>query len=107
PRIRDCSRYRLRLYWHRPLFLAQGAAQLRKRDILQLPDPLAGHAEFLADFLQRLRLAAVEPESRKDDLPLAVVEHIEQPAHFIPQILVAEQLERRLRLFVAHDLAEL
>src|SRR5205085_7194003 len=70
-------------------------------------DPLAGHAEFLPDFLECLRLAAVETKAREDDLPLAIVEHVEQPADFIAQVLVAEQLERRLRFFIADDLTEL
>src|SRR5437588_13007972 len=79
----------------RPLFLAEGPAQLRQRNVLQLPNPLAGHTKFLADFLEGLRLAAIEPEARENDLALAIVEHVEQSAHFVPQILVAEQFERR------------
>ena len=91
----------------RALFLAQGPAQFRERDVLQLTNTLARDAKFLADFLERLRFAAIEPEAREDDLPLAIVEHIEQAADFVAQVLVAQQLERRLRLFVADDFAKL
>src|SRR5690606_14786911 len=62
----------------RIFFLLQGAAQLLQRDILQLTDPLPGHAKFLAHFLKRLGLLAVEAETGIDDLPLAFVEHIQQ-----------------------------
>ena len=91
----------------RALFLAERAAQFRQRDVLQLANALAGHAEFLADFLEGLRFAAVEAEAREDDLPLAIVEHVEQTADFVAKVLVAQQFERRLRFFVADDLAEL
>src|SRR4051794_41027014 len=76
-------------------FLAQCATQLRERDILQLTNALARHAELLADFLERLRLSAVEPEALENDLLLAVVEDIEQSADFVAQIFIAQQLERR------------
>src|SRR4051812_29607363 len=85
----------------RTLFLAERAAQFRQRDVLQLPDPLAGDAELLADFLEGLRFAAVEPKAGEDDFPLTIVEHVEQAAHFVAQVLVPKQLEWRLRLFVA------
>ena len=91
----------------RALFLCERTAQFRERNVLQLANALARHAEFLADFLERLRLSAIETEAREDDLALAIVEHVEQPADFVAQVLVAQQLERRLRFLVADDLAEL
>src|SRR5688500_4005939 len=99
--FRNPLRFHRQLDGPRALFLAQRTAQFRERDVLQLTNPLAGHAEFLADFLQRLWLPAIEPEARKDDLPLPVIENVKQAAHFVAEILVAEQLERRLGLFVA------
>ena len=91
----------------RLLFLAQRPAQFRQRDILQLTNTLAGHAKLLADFLKRLRLSAVEPKPLKDDLLLAIVENVEQTADFVAQVFVPQQLERRLRIFVTDDFAEL
>ena len=43
----------------RTLLLAERAAQLRERDVLQLTNPFPGDAEFLAHFLKRFRFAAV------------------------------------------------
>ena len=66
--IRNVSSLRLdrQLDVDRALFLAQRAAQLRQRDVLQLANPLARHAKLLADFLERLRLATIEPEALED-----------------------------------------
>lgn len=64
----------------RLLFLAQSAAQLRQRNVLQLANALTGHAEFLAHFFESLGLAAIETEARENDLALAIVEDIEQAA---------------------------
>ena len=47
------------------------------------------------------------PKREKMILRLAIVEHVEQAADFVAQVLVAQQLERRLRFFVADDFAEL
>ena len=90
----------------RTLFLAQRPAQFRQRDVLQLANSLAGDAELLADFLERLRLAAVKPEALENDLLLAIIEDIEQAADFVAQVLVAQKFERRLRVLVADDFAE-
>jgi Pyruvate kinase len=65
-----CPRVLKRGYWSslsfhrqldvdRALLFAERAAQLRQRDILQLTNPLARDAEFLAHFFERLRFAAV------------------------------------------------
>ena len=74
---------------------------------MQLTNTLARHAEFLADFLERLRFATVEPKAREDDLAFAIVEHIEQTAYFVAQILVAQQFKGRLRFFITDDFAKL
>ena len=85
----------------RLLFLLQRAPQLHQGDVLQLANALARDAEFLADFLQGLGLAAIEPEAGKNDLLLAFVEDGEQVADFVAQILVAQALKRRKRFEVA------
>src|SRR5207237_5047610 len=90
----------------RALLLAERAAQFRERDVLQLANALACHAKFLPDFLEGLRFAAIETEARENDFALTIVEHVEQAADLVPEILVAEQFERRLRFFVADDFAE-
>src|ERR1700730_1506686 len=110
---RSCPPRRITLRFDRQfdvdrlLFLAQSAAQFRKRDVLQLANALASDAEFFADFLERLRLATVEPEALENDFFLAIVEHVEQTTDLIAKVLVAQKLKRSLRIFVADDFAKL
>src|SRR5437762_9733257 len=59
------------------VFLAERAAQLRQRNVLQLANTLACDAEILTDVLERLRLSAVETETLKDDFLLPIVEHFD------------------------------
>src|SRR5947208_4484411 len=74
------------------LFLGQGATQLRQRDILQLANTFARHPKFFPDFLQRLGLSAIEPETRENNFAFAIFEHFEQTAYFISQIFFAQHL---------------
>src|SRR5207244_12025237 len=60
----------------RLLFFAQRATQFRKRNVLQLSNAFAGHAEFLSDFLERLWLSAIETEALENDFLFAVVEDV-------------------------------
>src|SRR6266550_481532 len=60
------------------------ATQLRERDVLQLTNPLPRDTEFFADFLKRLRFAAVEPEAIEDDYLFAPRQHVEQAADLKP-----------------------
>ena len=92
--------------YDRLLLLAERPTQFRQGDILQLPDPLSGHREFLADFFESFRFATVQPESLEDNLPLAVVQHLQKLAKFVAHVLVSERLERRLRIFITDDLAK-
>src|ERR1700731_2170533 len=91
----------------RLFFLAQRATQFRKRNVLQLTNAFAGHAEFLADFLECLWLSTIETKALEDDFLLAIIEHVEQTADFVAQIFVAQQLKRRLRVLVTEDFAKL
>ena len=93
--------------YDRLLLLGERSPKLGQGDILQLPDPLSGHPEFLADFFESFRFATVQPESLEDNLPLAVVQHLQKLAKFVAHVLVSEQLERRLRIFINDDLAKL
>src|SRR5260221_3971982 len=48
--------------YDRLLPLGERPTQFRQGDILQLPDPLSGHSEFLSNFFESFRFAAVQPE---------------------------------------------
>jgi len=50
--------------------LGERSTQFRHGDILQLPDPLSGHSEFLSNFFESFRFAPVQPESLEDNLAL-------------------------------------
>ena len=93
--------------FRRVFFLAEGTAQLRQRNVLQLANSLARHPEILAHVFQRLRLSTVETETLSDDFFLAFVEHLEKPVHLVEQILVAQQFERCFRVLVADYFTEL
>src|SRR5277367_5768131 len=86
--------------------LGERPTQFRQGDILQLPDPLSGHSEFLSNFFESLWFAVVQSESLEDNRALAVVQHLQKLDKFGAHALVSEQLERRLRIFIANDLAK-
>ena len=88
-------------------FFLEGAAELLEGDVLELTNPLAGHAEFLADFFERLGLLPGEAETGVDDLALTLVEDLEEVVELHVHVLVAEELERCLGLLVTDDLTEL
>ena len=86
--------------------LAQCPAQFRQRYILELADSLSRNAELLAHFFESFRFATIQSEPLEDDLPFAVVQNLEQLTDFVAQVLVAEQLKRRLRFFIANNLTK-
>src|SRR5215475_14355544 len=92
--------------YDRLLPLGERLSQFRQGDILQLPDPLSGHSEFLSNFFESFRFGAIQPVSLEDNLALAVVQHPQKLAKFVAHVLVSEQLERRLGLFITDDLAK-
>src|SRR5439155_23315500 len=90
-----------RLLFHRFKFFDH-FAEFGQGDVLNLPDALAGHAEFLADFLERLFAAAIEAKPVTQDGRLARVEGLH---HFLQNRsdgLFLEFLIRRRRIFVLH-----
>ena len=91
----------------RIFFLAQGAAQLRQRNVLQLTNSLARYPKILADVFQRLWFSTAETETLLDDSFLALIEDIEKSIYLTEQILVAQRFKRRFRVLVADHLAEL
>ena len=92
---------------HWALFLGERTAQFGERNILQLPNALPRDTKFLAYFLERLGLSAVQAEALEDDLLFAIVQNVQQPADLVTEVLITQQLKRRLRLLVADDFAEL
>jgi hypothetical protein len=86
--------------------LGERPTQFRQGDILQLPDSLSGHSEFLSNFFEGFRCAAVQPESLEDNRALAVVQYLQKLVKFVAHVLVSEQFERRLRIFITDDLAK-
>src|SRR5260370_26972557 len=93
--------------YDRLLLLGERSPKLGQSDILQLPDPLSGHSEFLSNFFESFRFAVVQPESLEDNLALAVVQHLQKLPKFVTHVLVSEQLERSLRIFFTDYLAKL
>src|SRR4029077_7415478 len=87
-------------------FLTQRSTQFRQGDILELTNSLSRNPELLTHFFEGLRFVTVQPESLEDYLALAVVKHLKQVAHLVAQVLVSEQLERRLRIFIPNDLTK-
>ena len=73
--------------YDRLLPLGERPTQLRQGDILQLPYPLSGHSEFLADFFESFRFTTVQPESHQDNFALAVVQHFQKLAKFVALFL--------------------
>ena len=92
--------------YDRLLPLDERPTQFRQGDILQLPDPLSGHSEFLSNFFESFRFAAAQPESLEDNLALPVVQHLQKLAKFVAHVLVSEQLERRMGIRITDDLAK-
>src|SRR5258708_39372317 len=86
---------------------AQCPAQFRQRYILELAKPFSRNAELLTHFFESFRFATIQSEPLEDNLPFSVVQDLEQFTHFVAQVLVSEQLKRRLRFFVANTLANL
>src|SRR4051794_8308316 len=87
--------------------VAGGLAQLGHRLLLDLADPLAGQLEVAGQILQGARLAAVETEPQPDDLPLALVQGLEQLLDLAAEHAGRHRVERRGPVGVGHQIAEL
>src|SRR5438067_1778520 len=64
-------------------------AELRERLRLDLPDPLAGETELLADLVERPRLTVGQPEPQRDDGGLALRQRLQHAVE-----LALQQTER-------------
>ena len=71
-----------------------------------MADTLAGHAEFVADFLECALFATGQTEAEGDDLALARIKDIKQVADFLAQILVAQCREGILGALIADQITE-
>src|SRR4051812_47737809 len=80
-----------------PLRLRQHL-ELLQRVVLDLADPLAGHAEGAPHLLERSRLGAREPEAHLDHLALARWQRLECRAHVLAPQVLERLVERRLGL---------
>ena len=98
------------LHWVAPydrlLPLGERSTEFRQGDILQLPDPLSGNSELLTDFFESFRVAAGQSVSVEDNLPLAVVQYVQKLTDCVAQVLISEQLERCLGIFITDHLPE-
>src|SRR6185369_1087037 len=82
-------------------------AQLAQRVCLDLADPLTGQPELMADLLERSRSSVVEPEPEADDPLLAAFEAVEDLGHLLAKHRVRDGLERRDRVRILDQAAEL
>src|SRR3954467_12381632 len=62
-----------------------GVAELRHGAGFDLADALTREVERLADLFERPRLATIEAEAQAQDLPLALVERLQQPLDLLRQ----------------------
>ena len=74
---------------------------------MQLPNALPRDTKFFTYFFERLRLSAIQTETLENYFLFAFIQDIQQAADLVPEIFITQQLERRLRVLVADDFAEL
>lgn len=89
------------------LFLLEGTTKLAQGDVLELADTLTSDTKLLADFFQGARLLSGEAKACVNDFALALIKHGQQSIELTVHVFVAEQVKRRLSVFIADDLAEL
>lgn len=70
-------------------------AELAQGMRLDLPDPLTGQAELVADLFERPRTPVVEAESEAEDVLLAAFEAIERSRQLLLEQLIGDRVERR------------
>src|SRR5204863_9718865 len=90
-----------RLLSHRFEFLDH-FAEFGQRDVLDLPDAFARHAEFLADLLQGFFAPAIETKTVTEDGRLARIEGLDHLLQHGADGLFLQLLVGRRRVFVLH-----
>ena len=83
----------------------QCPTHLLQSNILQLPDPLAGHTEFTPDFLERLRATEIKAKPATDNLLLSAIQYIEQLAQSVDHLIEAQTLIRSLSRSIGNKIA--
>src|SRR6185436_2888952 len=89
------------------LAAAARVAELAQRLDLDLADPLAGEAELAADLLERAGVAVVEAEAKAQHTLLPPVERGEHVLNLLPAHPIRDDVQRRDRVLVGDQLAEL
>ena len=89
------------------LLRAAWMPQLAQRLGFDLADALSRHAELAADLFQRALPAIVEAEAQGNDAALALRERAEHVVHGIAQQRLGRFLDRRNRLGVLDEIAQL
>src|SRR6266478_3710388 len=79
---------------------AECITQFGKRVLLQSPNALPSYADCLDAMLGRLCHRAIQSEPLCDDRCLTLIQRLEKSADLIGEVFLAEQFERRLRLFI-------
>src|SRR5262249_34202130 len=80
--------------------------ELLQRVVLDLPDPLARHAEGAADLLERARLAAEQPVAELNHLALAPREGVERVLDVLAPEHELRRVERGFGGVVLDEIAE-
>src|SRR2546428_12249086 len=86
---------------------AEGMPELAQRLGLDLADPLTGHREALAHFLQRVLSLLADPEAQAEDLLFLGRQRPQGALHLGGQVLVEERLVGRAGRLVFQEVAEL
>src|SRR4051812_44824315 len=80
--------------------------QLTERPCLDLPHPLAGHADLAADLLERGRIAVAEAEPGLDHPPGALVQRVQRLLELLAALLAGDLIVGPLRVDVLHHVRE-
>src|SRR5882724_1585319 len=82
-------------------------AKFAKRLGLDLADPLAGHGEALAHFLQRMLTLLADAEAQAEDLLFLGRQRAERALDLIRQVLADQRFVGRLRALVLEEVSQL
>src|SRR3989337_4601139 len=85
---------------------ARRVAELAEGLGLDLPDPLAGHGEVLADLLERVLAAIRQPEAEPQHLLLARGQRGQHLVRLLPEREADDGLHGRDHLLVLDEVAE-
>ena len=84
-----------------------GVANLAQCLCFNLADTFAGDVELLANFLQRVRLSILQPETKADDLLLARGQCVQHFLQLFAHHGVGRHLRRRGRVLILDEVAQM